>query len=144
MAEQDRRPAAPVVSAGARTGRSSARGLALQIGMSHPELGVILVQLRGTLDGVGAAELQRRLAEATRPGDQVNSRILLDLSAVAFLDHVGLDALLQLQERWTANNGSVELLAPSPSVVRLLHETDLDGESWMQEVPDAARGPRPA
>jgi hypothetical protein len=27
---------------------------------------------------------------------------------------------------------SLELLALSPSIVRLLHEAEMDGESWMQ------------
>ena len=73
----------------------------------------------------------RQLLALTAPV-QTYTRLLLDLSGVSFLDQSGLDALLHLQDRWAAGYGSVELLAPSPSVVRLLHEADLDGESQMQ------------
>lgn len=96
--------------------------------------GVILVEVRGAIDLFTAPDLDRQLFEATRIGQSKPARLLLDLSGVTFLDHAGLDALLHLQDRWGAAAGTLELLAPSSSVVRLLHEADLDGASWMNEV----------
>ena len=99
--------------------------------------GVILVEVRGAIDLFTAPDLDRQLFEATRIGQLTPARLMLDLSGVTFLDHAGLDALLHLQDRWGAASGTLELLAPSSSVVRLLHEADLDGASWMSEVHEA-------
>jgi anti-anti-sigma factor len=134
MAEHRRQPVNPVA------GQPSPASARLIVDIGRPSEGVLLVRLRGSLDSQTAAELLGRLIEASPTPALRAPRILLDLSGVAFLDHAGLDTLLHLQERWST--GTVELLAPSPSVVRLLHETDLDGESWMQEMPDPAPGPR--
>ncbi len=106
----------------------------------HPLLdGVMVVEVRGAIDLFTAPDLGRQLFEATRIGQMTPARLMLDLSGVTFLDQAGLDALLHLQDRWGAASGTLELLAPSSSVVRLLHEADLDGASWMNdvhEVPD--------
>jgi len=61
------------------------------------------------------------------------------MAGVTFLDLVGLEALLRVQQAVADADGAMELLALSPSIVRLLHEAELDGESWMQ--PDADEGP---
>ena len=99
--------------------------------------GAVLVEIRGAIDLFTASELERQLLEATLNAQSMPPRLLLDLSGVSFLDHAGLDTLLHLQDRWGATAGVLELLAPSSSVVRLLHEADLDGESWMSEVHEA-------
>lgn len=91
----------------------------------------VLVHVSGGLDGSTAVDLERRLLAAIRPGNSPAPQILLDLSRVTYLDHAGLDALLLLQDRVRVASGSIELLAPSPSVVRLLHEAELDGQSHM-------------
>ena len=59
-------------------------------------------------------------------------QILLNLAGVTFLDRAGLETLLRVQEAVADVDGVLELLALSPSIVRLLHEAELDGESWMQ------------
>jgi len=99
--------------------------------------GALLVEVRGAIDLFTAPDLDRLLFEAIRIGQLMPTRLLLDLSGVTFVDHAGLDALLRLQDRWGTAAGSLELLAPSSSVVRLLHEADLDGASWMSEVHEA-------
>ena len=102
----------------------------LEVTVDQLTQGLVLVKVRGAIDRSTAPELRRRLLGLAAPFDTF-TRVLLDLSAVSFLDHSGLDALLQLQDRWSAGDGSLELLSPSSSVVRLLHEADLDGESQM-------------
>ena len=98
--------------------------------------GVVLIQLRGAVDAGAASGLESELMHAALTGQLQPPCLLLDLSGVTFLDHAGLDALLHFQDRISAASGTVELLAPSPSVVRLLHEAELDGESWMTHLPD--------
>ena len=96
--------------------------------------GVLLIEVRGPVDAVTGADLHRRLGAAALAAQSEPPRLLLDLSGVTYLDRDGLDAVLQLQERWYNASGTVELVAPSPSVVRLLHEAELDGSSWMTTV----------
>ncbi|MET0863939.1 MAG: STAS domain-containing protein [Nakamurella sp.] len=103
----------------------------LVIAVDRLEPGVVLIKVEGAVDILTTPELRRHLHNVTAQF-QTSTRLLLDLSGVSFLDKSGLDALLQLQDRWGTGAGSVELLTPSPSVVRLLHEADLDGESQMQ------------
>ena len=98
--------------------------------------GVVLVQVRGSIDAATAPGMESELINTTLTGRNQPPCLLLDLSGVTFLDHAGLDALLHFQDRVAAASGTVELLAPSPSVVRLLHEAELDGESWMTYLPD--------
>jgi anti-anti-sigma factor len=103
--------------------------------------GALLVEVSGAIDLFTAPDLDRQLFEATHIGQLTPARMMLDLSGVTFLDHAGLDALLHLQDRWGAASGTLELLAPSSSVVRLLHEADLDGASWMSEIHQAPDAP---
>jgi anti-anti-sigma factor len=116
--------------------RSSVDTSAVDIDIQRLLSGVILIQLRGSVDAGAAASLETELIHATLTGHPQPPCLLLDLSGVTFLDHAGLDAILHFQDRISAASGTVELLAPSPSVVRLLHEAELDGESWMTHVPD--------
>ncbi|MET0967487.1 MAG: STAS domain-containing protein [Nakamurella sp.] len=124
----------PRASMAGRGGLSSPARDPLVVTVDQLAPGLVLIKLRGAIDVSNAADLRRQLFGVTAPFDTF-SRLLLDLSAVTFMDRTGLDALLQLQDRWGASPGSVELLTPSPSVVRLLHEAELDGESEMQAGP---------
>lgn len=94
--------------------------------------GVVLVHVSGGIDSNSAGDLQHRLLQTISVGHSRPPQLLLDLSGVTYLDLAGLDALLLFQERVGAASGTVELLAPSPSVVRLLHEAELDGQSHMK------------
>jgi anti-sigma B factor antagonist len=105
--------------------------------------GVLLVEVRGPVDTITGAELQGRLAHVALAGQQGSPRLLMDLSAVTYLDRGGLDAVLQLQERWSSAGGTVELVAPLPAVVRLLHEADLNGSSWMTDSDESAENDSP-
>jgi anti-sigma B factor antagonist len=102
--------------------------------VEHSVAGVILIRVKGSIDCVSAPELQRTLVDASRARQGLPAELLLELSGVTFLDDVGLDALLHLLDQPDAGPGTIELLAPSPSVVRLLHEANLDGESWARAL----------
>lgn len=128
MAEQARRPrTAPASTAGALSDP-------LNVRVHRLPGDVVVVEVHGAVDTGTAAAWERQLGSAALSGPAEAPRLLLDLSGVTYLDHDGLDAVLRLQERWSTAAGTVELVAPSPAVVRLLHEADLDGASWMTAV----------
>ena len=136
MAEHERRPPTRLVPA-----PPQARG-PLTVRVHRLLGGVILVEVGGAIDFSTAPDLDRQSFETTRVGQSKPARMLLDLSGVTFLDHAGLDALLHLQDLWGVAAGALELVGPSASVVRLLHEADLDGASWMSEAHEAPHGHR--
>jgi len=99
---------------------------------------VTLVLVRGAIDKVSAPDLERELAGVFGTLASVEPpRVMLDLAGVTFLDQIGLDTLLHLQDRVIVAAGAIELVSPSPAVVRLLHEADLDGVSWMRSAAEA-------
>jgi anti-anti-sigma factor len=92
--------------------------------------GALLVQVHGALDARSGLELEGRLRASIgeRGGPPT---VLLNLSGVGYLDRAGLNCLLRLQRDIAAADGGIELLAPSPAVIRLVHEADLHGASFM-------------
>jgi anti-anti-sigma factor len=98
--------------------------------------GVTLVLLRGAVDADTAPYLEECLAGPIGRHASGSVQILLNLAGVTFLDRAGLEALLRVQEAVADAGGAMELLALSPSIVRLLHEAELNGESWMQPDSD--------
>ena len=98
--------------------------------------GVMVIHVAGVLNGSTATELGRRLIDATRSSPLHPPHLLLDLAGVTSMDHAGLDALLLHQDQIRAATGSVELLAPSPSLLQMLHEADLDGHSQISVAQD--------
>lgn len=133
MDEHFRGPGAP----GAMTDQRPATGrMAAEVHSLLPN--VTLVMVRGAIDRDSAPTLERQLAAVFANLASVEPpRVMLDLAGVTFLDQTGLDTLLHLQDRVIVAAGAIELVSPSPAVVRLLHEADLDGVSWMRSVADA-------
>ena len=118
-------PAAPAID----TPEPSGARRSCQVGVQMLPNDVVLLTITGVVDARASAELERQFSLGTRMSSLKPPQLLLDLSGVTFLDHAGLDALLGLEDRLRSVSGTVELLAPSPSVVRLLHEADLDGQA---------------
>ncbi|MET9903365.1 STAS domain-containing protein [Streptomyces sp. NPDC006446] len=85
--------------------------------------GVALVTVAGELDVETAPELRNRLADQIRGGRR---HLLLDLSAVPFMDSSGINALLKAHDETGRAGGSVCLVSPAPVVRRVL---DLTGVS---------------
>lgn len=71
----------------------------------------------GEIDAGNVASLTSAFDDALRQGA---STLLVDLSAVTFLDSTGLTALLAAAQRADANNGSLSCVAVSDVVERLL------------------------
>ena len=91
------------------------------------------VAVAGEVDLFTATELQEELVSL--PDDV--SRVLVDLSAVTFLDSTGLGVLARLATRLRARGGGVILVAGG-LVRELLSMTSLDG---LFEIRDAGEEP---
>lgn len=82
-----------------------------------------MVTLRGELDLAGESELRDRLRTAC---DENDGRVVLDLGELSFIDSTGLSILVEYHARTRAAGGRLVLLAPRPTVVRILNITGLD------------------
>jgi anti-anti-sigma factor len=96
--------------------------------------GATALRVVGVIDQATAPLLEQRLLQEARACRIQPAHLLLDLCEVTYLDHTGLDALLQTQTRLTDGLATLELLEPTAGVVRLLHEAHLDGASWMLPI----------
>jgi anti-anti-sigma factor len=85
---------------------------------------VVVVRVQGEVDTATAPQMGQVVdAQLAR-----RRRLVLDLSAVEFMDLHGLAVLLRASRRARADGGSFALGRPSPCVVRLLELVRLDGE----------------
>ncbi len=80
------------------------------------------VSLRGDLDVTGAADAEAILSALLAPGRS----LVIDISALDFLDCASLAALLRVQQLARRGGGDVVLVTPSPQVRRLLALTGKD------------------
>ena len=82
-----------------------------------------VVRLGGEIDMHVSPELHRSLAElcAEKP-----KRLVLDLSAVEYLDSSGIGSLVEIYRRIMKDDGRLILLSPSERVTGVLEITKLD------------------
>lgn len=86
------------------------------------------------VEGEVDLESAHHLKQAVRNAMQLRGPdLVLDLSAVTFLDCAGLGALLALQREARAQGGHVALVGTAPAVTKLLRLTGL--ESWFLTPP---------
>jgi anti-sigma B factor antagonist len=78
---------------------------------------VVVLQLHGQLDIDSGASLEAALARLLAGAE---SRIVVDLSGLAFCDSTGLSALLLAQQHCRDNGGFLRLAAPAPFLLRVL------------------------
>ena len=96
--------------------------------------GHLVVALCGELDVTGAAEAEAAIT-ALAPRGQY---LVIDMSALGFLDCSALGALLRAQALARRGGGDVVLAAPQPLVRRLLALTGNDEVFWVQASVEAA------
>ena len=99
--------------------------------------GFVVVVLRGDLDVTGAAGAQAAIAAIAAlvvPG-QI---LIIDISALDFMDCASLRALLEVQTLARRGGGDVVLAAPQPLVRRLLALTGNDEVFWVHSSVEAA------
>ena len=96
--------------------------------------GFVVVVLRGDLDVTGAADAQALIAALVAPGQT----LIIDISALDFMDCASLGALLRVQTLARRGGGDVVLAAPQPHVLRLLRLTATDEAFWVHGSVEAA------
>ncbi|MGI5484665.1 STAS domain-containing protein [Streptomyces lavendofoliae] len=83
----------------------------------------VLLTLSGSLDHHTSPHLTDHLD--TLPPTALQT-VLLDLSALSFIDSTGLTTLLQIRRAAADAGGTVDLIAPSPPVQQMLNITGVD------------------
>jgi anti-sigma B factor antagonist len=100
--------------------------------------GHVVVVLRGELDVTGAADAEAAITALVAPGQS----LIIDMSALDFMDSASLGALLRVQTLARRGDGEVLLAAPQRQVLRrLLALTGMDDRFWVHaSVAAAAAG----
>jgi anti-sigma B factor antagonist len=102
--------------------------------------GTMKVTLAGEIDGAAAEQLEP-LSNDMAAG----SRVVVDVGAVSFIDSMGLRVLVGWHHCVTDSGGTLELLAPSATLQRLLAVTSLDRVFTVSErQPEPTAFPRPS
>ena len=83
------------------------------------------ITVRGDIDSATAGEFLLRLQALVGPA---SGPVLLDLSQTAFMNLAGLRALITLEQLVCSAGGSVQLVALSPAVARLIDLVTLHGD----------------
>lgn len=97
---------------------------ALVTAMPGPgERGVTVIRLAGQFDMGNIVRVQEETAAALRHGD---TRVVLDLRAVEFLDSTMLNAVIDLDRRSRRSGGRLVVVRPAPRVWRVFRVTGLD------------------
>jgi anti-sigma B factor antagonist len=81
--------------------------------------GVSVVELSGDVDVGGAPELRNLLTGLLEPG----SRVVIDLSGVAFIDSSGVGLLVTAHRKAAEVGGELALAAPAGTVERVFELT---------------------
>ncbi|MER7500182.1 STAS domain-containing protein [Nonomuraea pusilla] len=87
----------------------------------------VVVSLAGELDVDNVSKVQRCLDEAVEPAEPESRvpRLVVDLSALTFIDTTGLGVLVRQLAALRARNGTMSLVAPDGQVLRRLRRTNL-------------------
>jgi anti-sigma B factor antagonist len=96
--------------------------------------GHVVVVLRGELDVIGAADAEAAITALVAPGQS----LIIDMSALDFMDCASLGALLRVQTLARRGDGEVLLAAPHRQVLRLLALTGMDDRFWLHASVAAA------
>ena len=103
--------------------------LSLDVVVRQPDVAV--VSIGGDLDMDTATELHYQLANQIAHGRR---NLVLDLSAVPFMDSSGLNIILRTLQEARRIDGSVQVAAPTPAVRRIL---ELTGVALAMPIRDA-------
>jgi anti-sigma B factor antagonist len=96
--------------------------------------GHVVVALRGELDVSDAARVEAAMAAVVVPGQS----LIIDMSALDFMDCASLAALLRVQGLARSFGGDVVLAAPPPRARRLLVLSGQDQVFWVHPSVEAA------
>ena len=86
--------------------------------------GSIVLKIAGELDIATSPRLEQELDKLLAAGEM---NVVVDLEAVGFMDASGVGALLSGADRAREAGGAIQLLRPSPRVLRVLDILQLNG-----------------
>ena len=89
---------------------------ALSISVTEPGDGLFVVALSGELDMASAGELSLQLAGLR---SSARTRIVVDVSGLAFIDSSGLNALVTSARSVDADDGWIVVAGPSQHIARV-------------------------
>jgi anti-sigma B factor antagonist len=98
--------------------------------------GIHVVSPRGELDAFTIAPLRELLAELIEEEQAV--RLVIDLSAVTFLDSTALGPLVGALRRMRERDGRLGIVSPVPAARRIFELTGLDGVLDLHATREAA------
>jgi anti-anti-sigma factor len=84
---------------------------------------ILIVKIRGRLDGYWADDISRTLLDSVREGAH---DIRLDCSEIDYMSSIGLGALIQVHRQLSGIHGSFAIINPSKTVKRLLELSGVD------------------
>ena len=84
---------------------------------------IYLIEIIGRIDGDNIMSVSQSIDEALTAG---HNQIILDLSGVDFMNSAGLRTLVNAFKRVRRDSGTLNLINPSESVMRLLELVGLD------------------
>jgi anti-sigma B factor antagonist len=99
------------------------RAAAFRIDEEKGHEGGVVLAPHGDLDLKVAPELQDRIAAAIEDGANA---VVIDLSAVTFIDSMGLGVLIGAAHRLEPRGGRLRLVVPAPQLRRIFELTLLD------------------
>lgn len=100
-----------------------------------------IVQVCGELDIETAPDLRERLLAVLNR--RTPSHLILDLSKLEFMDSSGVAVLVNTERRARLLGGTVALVAPQPTVLRVLQVCGLDRYFYIfDDINAAAVGPQ--
>ena len=82
-----------------------------------------ITTIAGDLDVVGGPDLRQHVMKEVREG---NHLLVLDLTAVDFIDSFGLGVLVGALKRVRLLDGDLRLVVPEPRIRRVFEVCDLD------------------
>ena len=96
-----------------------------------------VIEVEGQVDLYSAPDLKERALNVV---DRGNTRVIIDLSKVSFMDSTGLGVLIGMLKRLRETNGSLALVVTDYDIERLFELTGLDGTFAIFRSRDEAQG----
>jgi anti-sigma B factor antagonist len=90
----------------------------------HPNSQGVILRVGGEVDLSTSPQLHAKLVDLVDVGGA--GSVVVDLTAVAFMDSTALSVLLAAHKRARADGGSIRLVCPEGPVLRVLRLTGMD------------------
>jgi len=85
--------------------------------------GYLILHLEGELDTYNCGQLRSALVEHVEQG---HNRIIVDMSAVEYIDSTGLGSLVGGLKRVSEHGGLMRIVCDNPQIVKVFEITGLD------------------